>query len=107
MDKLVEMFEMQKDLQRKINGSIGLPMDKQSLFEKQVLGLICELGEVLKADERWKEVRILHVNRLEKLDEIVDCFCFLVNMCLYSGFSSFELYDAFVEKYKINVERDM
>ena len=80
MDKLVEMFEMQKDLQRKINGSIGLPMDKQSLFEKQVLGLVCELGEVLKADERWKEVRILHVNRLEKLDEIVDCFCFLVNL---------------------------
>ncbi len=104
---LYQMFSMQKRLQKLITNT-ETPCDNIDQFHYSVTALVCELGEVLQADKRWKNNgRNDHYDRDEKLEELVDCFAFLINACLYSGFTSRDIYLAFVKKFNTNVERTM
>lgn len=102
--KVKDMFEAQKELQAEMFG-YKLPEDSVEDFKYSVLALISELGEVLEADKRWKNVRTGEVRKEEKLEELVDCMAFLVNMILFSGFSSDEFVEAFMKKNQKNFER--
>ena len=106
MSKLTidEMLERQSKLQKVMFG-YELPNDLIEDFKYSVLGLIGELGEVLDADSRWKNVRIKGYDSNAKLDELVDCMAFLLNMILFSGYTSEEFANAFIAKNKKNFER--
>ena len=54
---LPEMFMMQSALQ-KVMFDKTTPNDSVEDFKYSVLALIGELGEVLEADKRWKNIRI-------------------------------------------------
>lgn len=82
-----------------------LPSDSVEDFKYSVLALIGELGEVLEADKRWKNVRNGKYDREGKLDELVDCMAFMLNMILFSGFTVKEFTKAFVIKNSRNFER--
>lgn len=99
-----DLFEAQKELQAEMFG-YKLPEDSVEDFKYSVLALIGELGEVLEADKRWKNVRTGEARKEEKLEELVDCMAFLVNMILFSGFSSDEFVEAFMKKNQKNFER--
>lgn len=102
---LENMFTMQKDLQNLIT-KVQTPCDNVGQFHYSITALVCELGEVLQADKRWKNNgRNNYYDRDEKLEEFVDCFAFLINACLYSGYNAEEIYYAFVKKFEVNVER--
>lgn len=106
MSKLTidEMLERQSKLQKAMFGH-ELPNDSIEDFKYSLLALIGELGEVLEADSRWKNVRIKGYDKEAKLDELVDCMAFLLNMILFSGYTSEEFTNAFIKKNKKNFER--
>ena len=103
-DKFRVMFEIQKELQNKMFNK-ELPLDSVDDFKYSILGIISELGEVLDADRRWKNVRAKPENKAAKLEEIVDVLAFFINMCLYSGYDSHDIYEAFINKANKNFER--
>ena len=104
IDKLENIFEIQKALQKEMFNK-ELPNDSVEDFKYSILGMISEVGEVLDADRRWKNVRAKHISDEAKLEEICDVFAFFINMCLYSGYSANDIYEAFLRKGKKNFER--
>lgn len=102
--KVSDLFMMQERLQ-KVMFDFDLPVDSVEDFKYSVLALIGELGEVLEADKRWKNVRNGKYDREGKLDELVDCMAFMVNMVLFSGFTAEEFNRAFATKNNRNFER--
>ena len=102
--KVSDLFMMQVRLQKAMFDH-NLPSDSVEDFKYSVLALIGELGEVLEADKRWKNIRNGKYDREGKLDELVDCMAFMVNMVLFSGFTAEEFNRAFVTKNNRNFER--
>ena len=76
----------------------SLPADSPTMFSYQLQGEISELGEVLEADKRWKNMRNGHYDKEQKLEELADCFIYLMNMCMWSGYSFDDVQGAVAEK---------
>jgi NTP pyrophosphatase (non-canonical NTP hydrolase) len=74
------------------------PNDDPAKFQYHVTGLQEEIGEVLKADKRWKTHRNTTFIPDEKLDEIADCFISVLNINMWSGFTGDELLTAVYNK---------
>lgn len=106
MEKLTvrKLFELQQNLQFAMFKT-ETPVDSVEDFKYSILALIGELGEVLDADRRWKNIRKGAYSREAKLDELVDCMAFLLNAILYSGYSAEEFEKAFMDKNRKNFER--
>ena len=119
MASLLELYENQKrnqlDMLRKgmydqyvdwvTKNNKELPIDHPQLASYHVQQLVSEIGEVLEADKRWKNIRNNKYNRESKLDEISDCFIVLMNIAMYSGFDGEELYEAIRNKIQIVSDR--
>ena len=104
---LSELFQQQIEFQKLIkkDNFIGY-VDDPDEMSKSILGLLCEAGEVLQSDQRWKSNgRNTYYDRDAKIKEIADCFIFLLNVCIYSDVTSFELSNAVSEKIQENVKR--
>ena len=82
-----------------------LPIDDVRWFEYHSLAMIEEIGEVLKADKRWKTHRNERYKKDEKLDELADVFITFLNLCIYSGFDAKDMQLAILKKIKENFER--
>lgn len=100
------LYAMQREFQEFLKGSSLFDVDSPNDMAESILGLLGECGEVLQADQRWKRNgRNTYYNRREKIEEIADCFIFLLNVCIYSGISSFELMNAVKDKIEKNKDR--
>lgn len=75
-----------------------LPIDDPKLSSYHIQQLVSEIGEVLEADKRWKNFRNDAYDKDAKLDEIADCFIVLMNIAMFSGFDSKDVYMAICEK---------
>ena len=82
-----------------------LPFDHPRLASYHVQQLVSEIGEVLEADKRWKNIRNGKYDRDGKLEEVADCMIVLLNITMYSGYTAEEVYDAIVSKIGIVAER--
>lgn len=82
-----------------------LPIDHPQLASYHIQQLVSEIGEVLEADKRWKNIRNNKYDKGNKLDEIADCFIVLMNIAMYSGFDGDELYNAINNKVGVVAER--
>ena len=104
---LSELFQKQLEFQQlikqdKFEGYVDDPEE----MSKSILGLIGESGEVLQADQRWKSNgRNTYFDREEKIAEIADCFIFLLNVCIYSDVTAFDIANAVDDKININRKR--
>jgi dimeric dUTPase (all-alpha-NTP-PPase superfamily) len=103
MDKLSEMFELQKQLQQKLG--------YDDLFKNQEFINICSLGlidEVMESIKctRWKNwKKNQEFNEEEFKKEVIDVFHFSINLCLAAGLTPDTLYEEFTKKNKINNQR--
>lgn len=119
---LSELFEAQGENQRNmlvngmysdfvsddVSGSIyifGLPIDNPSLASYHIQQLVSEIGEVLDADKRWKNIRNTEYNKDAKLEELADCFIVLMNICMYSDIDYGTLEDAICKKISVIHDR--
>ncbi len=82
-----------------------LPCDDIRLFSYQIQQLMSEIGEVLDADKRWKNMRNSKYNQYDKLEEIADCFIVLMNIAIFSNIYADDLEDMILTKLNIVRER--
>lgn len=102
--QLDSLFLYQKEFQMRLG--YEEVSDNVEMLKQNVLGLIGEIGEVLQADQRWKDNgRNKYYNLNEKKKEIADCLIYLINICLFSDISSQELYEITVRKIDENFKR--
>lgn len=99
----ISLFTDQVFFQNKIEKS--WPEDNPTKFQYHVTALQEEIGEVLKADKRWKTHRNASYDKAEKLDEIADCFITMMNISMWSGFSSDQILNAISVKIERNNSR--
>lgn len=98
------LFAKQVTFQKLLGNKV--PIDAPSQMSEHLLGLLTEAGEVLHADERWKtNGRCHYYDREEKVEELADCFIYLINACIYSDVTSFEIMNAIRDKITKNIER--
>jgi NTP pyrophosphatase (non-canonical NTP hydrolase) len=109
---LIEVYEKQTDFQKMVLRYKGmrdladnLPADSIPWASYHVQAMVEEMGEVTKADKRWKTHRNENYDRLNKLDEIADVFITTMNIAIFSGFQPEEVNDAIVSKIQQNIER--
>ena len=113
MNNFNDIFNKQLEFQQMLCNNIGygeklfitLPKDKPELASYHIQQLISEIGEVLQADKRWKNFRNDHIDMVNKKEEIADCFIVLMNVAIYSGMSSEELFEQIENKIKKNFDR--
>lgn len=109
-DSFGDMFNKQIAFQHKVelkNGKLSstLPTDDPKMFQYHMTAMTEELGEVLKADKRWKTHRNKTFAKEEKLDEIADVFITTMNIAMWSGFSHEDVYNAVIGKIGENTRR--
>ena len=108
MDKLDELFQLQKELDEEIIARrelTGIPMEHW--VQKDILAIISELGEVL--DEVnfkwWKNPKEIDPEALS--EELVDVLHFFISMCIHAGLDAHTLHRIYVEKNKENFNRQL
>lgn len=109
----IELYNKQIDFQQRIldekvkegKPSFALPQDDIDWFTYHMRAMVEELGEVTKADKRWKTHRNENFNQEEKVDELADVFITVMNLAIYSGLSGQDMYNAIEEKIEENNER--
>lgn len=99
-----KLFSSQTQFQENVTG-VQLPGDNLNWFSYHIQAMVEELGEVMKADKRWKTHRNARYVREEKLDEIADVFITAMNIAIHSGFSAEEVEEAIFLKILDNNRR--
>lgn len=115
MTSFEKLFEYQKQFQNlvwKENGYYGkknenkqLPCDDVNVASYHTLALSEELGEVLRADKRWKNYRNEQYDKENKLEELSDCLLCILNIAMHSDINGLELYTSTMEKIQKNIRR--
>lgn len=110
------LYYQQKDFQKKVIENIGyyegssedlqeLPVDNIEACKYHMLALLEEAGELVKSDKRWKNYRNKKYDKVNKLEELADCFITLTNIALFSGITYDELTKAIFDKIDKNNKR--
>lgn len=109
--KLQNLYNMQVEFQNKVlekqsgnedKPAMTLPQDDVAWFSYHIQAMVEELGEVMKADKRWKTHRNQRYEFDEKVDEIVDVFITAMNIAIFSGVSGDQLVNEVVAKIQEN-----
>ena len=104
MTNFKSSFKKQSRFQFAVTG-VPCPGDNLEQFCYHINAMVEELGEVMKADKRWKTHRNARYEREEKLDEIADVFITAMNISIHSGFSAEDIENAIESKIKENYAR--
>ena len=96
-----KLFSSQVKFQERVTG-LKLPGDNLHWFSYHIQAMVEELGEVMKADKRWKTHRNERFVSEEKLDEIADVFITAMNIAIHSGYTSEEVEEAVMLKISNN-----
>lgn len=100
----VNSYNRQISFQEKVTG-VKCPGDNVKQYVYQFGAMTEELGEIAKADKRWKTHRNTTFDPDEKLDEIADMFIVAMNFAIHSGYSSETIETAICHKIGINLRR--
>lgn len=104
--ELFGIYEKQIVYQEKLNGSEVFGKEDPQKFADSMLGMFVEGGEALHEDERWKVgIRNHKYDRDKKVEELADCFLFLLNALIFSEIGCNEFLRAVEKKQNINLER--
>ena len=103
-NELKTSYDNQVHFQEAITG-VKCPGDNLRQFSYHIQAMVEELGEVMKADKRWKTHRNHRYEPDEKLDEIADVFITAMNISIHSGFTAEDIEKAISNKIKENYER--
>lgn len=97
------LYERQRLFQSQVENMS--PSDNPGRFQYHITALQEEVGELLKADKRWKTHRNEAHDPEEKLSEMADCFITLMNIALWSGYNGDDITKAISTKITENRER--
>lgn len=111
MDKLDSMFEFQNTLQKRLGtwAQIKNPQLQQEFTNQMIIALGEEVFEIARKTAYknpdyvpfgWKKTQ--QIDRPMILEECVDLFHFLMNVCLNYGFTAEDFYECYLKKNGIN-----
>ena len=106
MDKLDEIFALQKSFQDRIKVERKLQeLPMEAWIQKQSLAMMSEMAELLEEVnfKWWKNPHELNINAIQ--DELSDIMHFFVSMCLESGMTADDLHKRYISKNKENHDR--
>jgi dimeric dUTPase (all-alpha-NTP-PPase superfamily) len=110
MDRLNEMYDAQRDLQKTINGyDLADQTDEQRIvnIKENYVAIVQELGEVLN-ETGWKSwATSRHINTEAYKGELVDVFHFFMNLMLHVDMTPDDLYEGYLRKREVNVQRQL
>lgn len=89
----------------KLDETTQTPADDIKLASYHIQQLMSEIGEVLQADKRWKNMRNEGYDKEHKGEEIADCFIVLMNVAMFSGMTPIELVEAISNKIEVVSKR--
>lgn len=104
----LNQIKFQEEIIKKYQSHLSngkLPSDNPVLFQYHMTAMVEELGEVLKADKRWKTHRNDAFDPENKEEEIADCFITLMNACIFSGYDAERILNRVDKKISENLER--
>jgi hypothetical protein len=103
-----DLYAAQVAFQRLVEsvaGDFPVPFDDPNKFQYHMTAMQEEMGEVLKADKRWKTHRNETFIPDEKLDEVSDMYICLFNISIWSGYDFETIMGAVANKINVNNER--
>lgn len=108
-DKLAELFELQAQLNEKLNVTTGSKTDEE--IAKQVLLLsrsliheVIELEDELQLSWKyWKKSATINISKAR--EEATDCLFFLISILQQLEMTSNDVYEQYTNKHKINLQR--
>lgn len=107
MDKLEEIFTMQKSLNDYIVNNRGVEELKNfdNAISKHAVALLCELTEVIEETNYrwWKNPKEIDMAKVK--EELIDVLHFYISMCLDAGMTADEMYSIYMAKNKENFDR--
>ena len=106
MDKLDEIFALQKGFQDRIKVERKLQeLPMEAWIQKQSLAMMSEMAELLEEVnfKWWKNPHELNINAIQ--DELSDIIHFFVSMCLEAGMTADDLHQRYISKNKENHDR--
>lgn len=103
--RIEKIYQEQIDFQKKVIKAEKLPYDAPAFSSYHTLALVEEVGEVLKADKRWKTHRNTFYDPANKLEELADVLITTLNIGIFSGFTVEEILEAVEDKIKENNKR--
>lgn len=92
-------------LARQNDQGSAIPRDDVHWFSYHIQAMVEELGEILKADKRWKTHRNSTFDAENKKEEIADMFITAMNLAIYSGLEYDELSTIIKNKIEGNFEK--
>lgn len=98
------LFNQQGEFQHKVTG-LTTPVDNVRWFQYHMTAMSEELGEVLKADKRWKTHRNAFHDPANKLEELADVFVTAINLALFSGIDADTMVEAIRAKISENTRK--
>ena len=102
--KIENLFKKQIEFQNKIVKE-DLPADSIEWSSYHILGLVEEVGELLRADKRWKTHRNEFYDRENKVIELADIFICLMNIAMFSNIGPEQFFEAVENKIKENSKK--
>ena len=97
-------YAEQIKIQKRVAG-VKCPGDNKEQFAYHVVAMVEELGEVVRADKRWKTHRNTRYEHDEKVDEIADVFITAMNLAIHSGMNVIDVENAIANKIVENFRR--
>lgn len=92
------IFFNQTVFQARVTKINGLPIDNIGWFSYHMQAMQEELGEVLKADKRWKTHRNTAFDPENKAEELADVFITAINLAIFSGIDAQMMLNAITYK---------
>ena len=103
--RLNNIFSEQKDFLNKLIAIDTLSKDDKVKYTKEyILSIHRELSEVLDTFH-WKLHRKEVITETNTTEEIIDCFKYLLNLCVLWDIDADTFFDAFIRKSKIVRQR--
>ncbi|MCL2862450.1 MAG: dUTPase [Firmicutes bacterium] len=105
MDKLENIFKMQKELDDFIKKGRNLDYPLSEWLQRKAIALNVEMSEVMDEVNYkwWKNNKDIDCQKVK--EELVDVFHFFVSMCLDVGMTGDELHKLYLEKNEKNFSR--
>jgi NTP pyrophosphatase (non-canonical NTP hydrolase) len=106
MDRLQEIFDRQKFLQKRLN-EVVLPAMMPEQLPITITSIVAELGEILECQQAWKSwcENPKPVDKENLNTEVADVLHFVINLFLYLGYDADDIYREFCKKNDTNHER--
>ena len=105
MDKLEKIFELQKQLDERIERDHDIHFTRDEWIQKDMLAIISELSEALMETnfKWWKVPREVDDDKLQ--EELIDVLHFFISLCIRCGLTADSMFEIYTDKNKENIKR--